>query len=263
MIFLLCSFTELTFDYDYSGLATFMPLVDECIFFDSGLSKESISKINERITKVPVKWHNYQFVDFCTMRNDLIKKARKRDPSSWVIMIDDCYSLNCNLAKEEIENCDADLIECDFECRSLHHDAKPFSYKCPKIFRANSFDYVLRVHEILVPTDLRSSELRSTDLRISTLYTQKLKIFDISDPKRSHSRTLRDIAWMKNDLEIYFTDNFIRAHLSLYLADALSLINKEESIKYYQDVMCLAPIGHDYYERAVQGFELLTSSRTS
>lgn len=263
MIFLLCSFTELTFDYDYSGLATFMPLVDECIFFDSGLSKESISKINKQITK-PLKWHNYQFTDFCTMRNDLIKKARKKCNNPLVIMIDDCYSIRISLTKEDILSSNADLIECDFECRSLQHDEKPFSYKCPKIFRANSFDYALRVHEILVPLDLRSSELRST-LRISKLYTQKLKIFDISDPKRSHSRTLRDIAWMKSDLEIYFMDNFIRAHLSLYLADALSSKKekKEESIKYYRDVMSLAPKDHDYYERALRGFELLTSSRTS
>lgn len=252
-IILCCSFTELSFDYDYAGLSSFNDYADHCIFFNSGLSRESVSKINSQMI-IPISWTKYLFVDFCTMRNDLLRKARRYE-NSIVIMADDCYCMNSSLSKEEIKRLNVDLIECDFKC----HDYKSV---CPKIFRSHAFEYILQVHEIITPIR-----------HVTRIYTDHITILDVPDYERSHERVLQDIHWMKSDLQVYGRDPFIKAHICIYLGDAYYIINrKEEAVAEYQRVIKLGestgcalgtggsvtnPSVQNYVQRALSALDLL------
>ena len=218
-IILCCSFAPLSIDYDYSGLSSFNDLADSCIFFNSGIDANTISVINNQFT-IPISWYKYSFVDFCTMRNDLIKKARKI-PNSFIWMIDDSYCINCPYTKNQLNELirDRNCLECKFRCHTYEDNVI-------KLFRADSFHYILQVHEILVPINTFNKVI--TDIQI----------LDIPDYTRSQSRALRDIKWMESDLINYNGDIFIMAHLCIYLADAYYTIgNKSKSINYYQKVI--------------------------
>lgn len=236
-VLLLCSFAELSFDYDYTGLSSFNDYVDQCIFFNNDLTKDSVLRIEGQMT-VPISWTKYSFTDFSTMRNDLLRKAR-RFKNSWVIMIDDCYCINSSISKKDLVKIDSDLVECQFRC----HDYRSI---CSKIFRPEAFEYILRVHEVLVPTR-----------NISQYYTDSITILDIPDYERSHERVLKDLTWMKGDIITHGHNRRMREHIGIYLADAYYTIGrKEEAVAEYTKVLDL---GGPYSQRALQGLKRLSS----
>ena len=218
-IALCCSFAPLSFDYDYSGLASFMPFVDYCVFLDNGLSKKSINSINNFCKEKGVHWFTHTFSNFSDMRNRLIKlsiKIGKTLPGkddTYCLMIDDCYSLEGTGV----------LYPCDqlrFNYEIEDYDGSTYQSKYIKLFKANTHKYVLQTHEVLVGPPGVEAEDTTLTLR------------DLPDKKRTTDRAREDIKMLKQDLYEYGADNFLRDHIYRYLCNSHMLLGEEdEAIK--------------------------------
>jgi hypothetical protein len=218
MIVLCCSFAQLSFKYDYSGLATFMPFVDCCVFLDSGLSSESIKLINEHCSSKKIHWYKHAFSDFSNMRNRLIKLAIKAEgKDTYIFMIDDCYSLE---GSGIINPC----CQLQFNYEIEDYDGSTYKTKYVKLFEAKSHKYVLQAHEVLIgPPDVIAED--------TTLILR-----DIPDKKRTTERARRDIAMLRQDLHEYGADNFLRNHIFRYLFNSHMLLGEEDCAKKYLEL---------------------------
>lgn len=218
MIVLCCSFARLSFDYDYSGLATFMPFVDCCVFLDSGLSNESIKLINEHCSDREIHWYKHSFTDFSNMRNRLIKLAIKvGGKDAYIFMIDDCYSLE---GSGIINPC----CQLQFNYEIEDYDGSTYKTKYVKLFEAKSHKYILQAHEILVGPPGAVPENTTLILR------------DIPDKKRTTERARRDITMLRQDLFDYKEDNFVRDHIFRYLFNSHMLLEEIEEANRYLEL---------------------------
>lgn len=222
VVALCCSFAPLTFDYDYSGLTSFMKYVDYCVFFNSGISKETVELINNACVDKSVYWFDHSMTDFSNMRNRLIKCAIKvgnsmNNKEVYCFMIDDTYSISG----------ESELIISDevmFTYRIPDYYGGIYEAKYTKLFKAKTHHYVLQCHEVLIGP--LNSEPVNCELIIS----------DIPDKVRTTERAERDIKMLKEDLHEYLGDNFIRNHILRYIYNSYALLGKEIEANKYLDL---------------------------
>jgi tetratricopeptide (TPR) repeat protein len=237
-IILLCSFYELSIPYNYEGLSTFNELVDEVIFFDTGLSKFTKELISSYITK-PLIWYYHEFTYLSEMRNQLIKKSIKHK-ADFVIMIDDTYIINCPYIelKELIKSYDAVRISLRIHDLQL----KPI-----KIFRPEKYIYKVRAHEVLCAVEF-----------VNIIELPEIEILDIPDNKRSIERIPREIKLLNEDLDEYYNDFALRVHIYYYLGICYALI-KEHTIanKYFEYILENTPENNFYRINSLKNIQVL------
>lgn len=223
-IVLCSSFSPLTIDYDYFGLSTFDPIVDRCVFFNNGIDKGTVDLINNQFT-VPIKWTDYVFINFSHMRNDLIAAARKETKdASWILMIDDTYLINCPFSKEQIKY----LID-GYEAATFFH--KTLGQPTIKLFRSDSFYYILRHNELI-------KYKGEGEIQGPSIVDLDIELLDLPDVPKSVARARRQIAFLKQDLLEWSHDLFIRTHIIYYLGIANELLNnKSLAMSYYKSII--------------------------
>jgi len=223
MLVLCCSFCPLKIDYDYIGLESFNGIVDKCVFFDNGLVSRDI--INSRI-KVPIEWHDYTFTNYAKMRNDLIELV---DPNDYVFMIDDTYAVNYNNILE-LKNYDAVAVNIKYPDKTL---------SAIKIFKASKYRYIVRYHEVIYPLETGLNVLESN-----------ITILDLQDEERSIEAIPNGIKLLKEDLDTFFQDNFLRTHIYYHLGISYYLIKKFKLSKTFLKKVLYSPPGSYYYKSA-------------
>lgn len=238
-IVLCCSFSPLTINYDYFGLSTFDSIVDRCVFFNNGIDLQTVVQINNQFTGNKVQWTDYAFTNFSKMRNDLIASAFPTG-NGWVLMIDDTYLINCSFSKNEIK-----LMIQNYDAATFLNSS--LNQRSIKLFRADSWYYILRHNEII-----------KSHVQEPKVLNLEIELLDLPDIPKSTFRARQQILWLKQDLMEWNQDIFVRTHIIYYLGIANALLeNWRNASCYFKSIIDSKDVPHDswFYKQSCKKYQ--------